>query len=264
MGREACTVKPHLLISVNNTHTKVARCPGEEELEMRGTFATGELTEERVHGWLEQEERAKLVVLGSVVPKLRERIEFVVKAQKKDLLVIGPDMDLGFDLSEYPRPETIGADRLANMAFAAGKMNLPALVIDLGTAVTFDVLDVHRKFRGGVIAPGLRMFPGYLHERTAQLPSLEEGELDGVTRALNAGTRESMAAGTRYGFTGMVRSVWQALAKEVSQPLHIALTGGDHRRLANWLEADGDDTAGWLRDEDLTMKGLARLGRLNA
>ncbi|MFM8984324.1 MAG: type III pantothenate kinase, partial [Spartobacteria bacterium] len=105
------------------------------------------------------------VFLSSVVPSKNP----VILSAFPQTVVIGPHLDLGVGI-DYPNPESIGADRLANAAACAGLYGVPAIVVDFGTAVTFDVLSAKRAYIGGVIAPGLNAMMNYLHEKTALLP----------------------------------------------------------------------------------------------
>ena len=114
---------------------------------------------------------------------------------------------------DYPKPKTIGADRLANAAAAAAFYGVPCVVVDFGTAVTFDILSPGKKYIGGVIAPGLEAMTDYLHQRTAQLPKISLLEPPGP---IGKSTRHAMLAGAakhglakRDGFEVIAtRDIW--------------------------------------------------------
>ena len=115
---------------------------------------------------------------------------------------------------DYPRPETIGADRLANATAATALYGSPAVVVDFGTAVTFDVISADRKYIGGVIAPGLNAMTDYLHKRTALLPRVTLRE---PRRAVGRSTAEAMRSGAVYGYRGLVAEILRQVVKEILQ-----------------------------------------------
>ena len=105
---------------------------------------------------------------------------------------------------DYPKPHSIGADRLANAAAVAALYGCPAVVVDFGTAVTFDVVSAKRCYIGGVIAPGLEAMTNYLYKRTALLPKLTLAE---PRRAVGRSTRAAMMSGAVFGYRGLVKEI---------------------------------------------------------
>ena len=142
---------------------------------------------------------------------------------------------LGFEL-DYPAPECIGADRLAD---AAG--------VDFGTALNFEVLDDRPAYRGGVIAPGLPLMTSYLHEKTALLPSVELG---GKTPEIGRSTEEAIALGARVGYRGIVREILGHLQVPFCGEAKVVATGG----YAEWVLNGADMDV--LIDSTLTLYGL--------
>jgi type III pantothenate kinase len=133
----------------------------------------------------------------------------------------------------------------------------PGIVIDFGTAVTFDIVDADACYAGGVIAPGLRLMTDYLHERTALLPQVELREPES---AIGKSTVGAILAGAAIGYRGMVRGILEALRRELKQParLRVIATGGD----AGWIAAGLPDIE--AVDADLTLHGLRLVGNLHA
>lgn len=168
------------------------------------------------------------------------------------------DCRLGVPLG-YPKPEEIGQDRLANAAGAQAFCGTPAVVIDLGTAVTFDIVTRSRGYEGGIIAPGVELMRRYLHEQTALLPLLDDS-LD-VTGAIGRSTVEAMRIGTVIGFGGMIRALLEAVLAELGrrgEPLPTVLaTGGAAALLQRALRHP------FTIVPDLTLRGLAAAWRLN-
>ncbi|MEZ5303730.1 MAG: type III pantothenate kinase [Verrucomicrobiales bacterium] len=161
-------------------------------------------------------------MLSSVVPGKNAAVRDAVPCP---LLVLDHTCELGVAI-DYPRPETIGADRLANAAAAAALYGCPSVVIDFGTAVTFDVLSAAGAYTGGVIAPGLEAMTHYLHERTALLPEIDLTE---PTSPVGRSTRDAMLAGAVIGYRGLVKEILSAVMEEIGSPdaaNEVIATGG--------------------------------------
>lgn len=148
---------------------------------------------------------------------------------------------------DYPLPAQIGADRLANAVGVLNRHGAPAIVIDFGTAVTFDVISGEPAYCGGVIAPGLGAMSGYLTRRTALLPEIELIE---PATAVGKSTAHAMQAGAVFGYRGLVRGIVQRLREEMGGDPRIIATGGDAAVISRGLpEIDAVDP-------DLTLDGL--------
>jgi type III pantothenate kinase len=200
------------------------------------------------------------VAFCSVVPNATPRLRRVLAAALPALPVfqLTHECRLGVPIS-YPRPAEIGQDRLANAAAAAALGAVPAVVIDLGTAVTFDVVTARGGYEGGIIAPGLAVMRHYLHDRTAQLPEIDASLT--VARAIGQSTVEAMRIGMVLGFAGMIRALLDAVLAELAgrgEPVPaLFATGGYAEFFADRLRQPVR-----LRP-DLTLLGLAAAWRLN-
>jgi type III pantothenate kinase len=125
---------------------------------------------------------------------------------------------------DYPKPKTIGPDRLANAVAARHEFGAPTVVVDFGTAVTFDVLDRAGNYVGGIIAPGLAAMTDYLHEKTALLPRIQIRDIAG---AIGKSTRQAMLVGAVHGYRGLVRELILELKRELdARRLPVIATGG--------------------------------------
>jgi type III pantothenate kinase len=157
----------------------------------------------------------------------------------------------------YPKPASIGADRLANVAAAVGLGTLPAIVVDFGTAVTFDVIDSKGNYLGGIIAPGLATAASALHERTALLPLTK---VQHISSPVGKSTQQGIRIGLLLGAVGIVREVVSRVSRETfdgKKPTILA-TGGDAALVAR-LAADGGEQVIDSIDPLLTLKGLLRI-----
>ncbi len=193
-------------------------------------------------GW-----RYEHAILSSVVPAAAR----TVIAALPGIVQISPRHETGVDLRGYPGAKTLGADRLANLAGALALHGPPPLiVVDFGTAATFNVLDARGRFLGGTIAPGLASMTGYLPARAAQLPPIR---LAGpVPAAIGRSTPAAMRAGSLLGYRGLVREILDRLRGELGDPAaRVIATGGDAAFLAAKLGLPFDAV-----DPELTLHGL--------
>lgn len=164
------------------------------------------------------------VALCSVVPRAVPSARRVLRALSGvQPLVLSPATVRGVGI-DYPKPETIGPDRLANAIAARARFGAPVVVVDFGTAVTFDVVDRSGNYIGGVIAPGLAAMTDYLHEKTALLPRIR---IRSTNAAVGRNTEEAMLIGALHGYRGLVRELIGRLKRELREPrLPVVATGG--------------------------------------
>ncbi|MBI5386084.1 MAG: type III pantothenate kinase [Verrucomicrobia bacterium] len=149
---------------------------------------------------------------------------------------------------DYPHPETIGPDRLANAVAARHHFGAPCVAVGLGTAATFSVVDSRGNFVGGLIAPGLGLVASSLHEKTALLPKIEVRR---ILHFIGRNTEESMLAGALHGFRGLVKELICGLQRELNHPrLPVVATGGD----AHLITSDLPEIT--TVEPTLTLEGL--------
>jgi type III pantothenate kinase len=193
------------------------------------------------------------IVVSSVVPAKNSAI--LKAAGKVNVLWLDWKLKLGVDI-DYPNPRSIGADRLANAAAVTALYGFPAIVVDFGTAVTFDIVSGQRAYTGGVIAPGLEAMTNFLYRRTALLPQLSLKE---PRRAVGKSTIQAMLSGAVFGYRGLVREILtQVRAEQFSRKkVHVVATGGYARLIARRLpEID-------VVHPNLTLEGLRIVANLN-
>ena len=162
---------------------------------------------------------------------------------------------------DYPKPETIGADRLADAAGAVSRYGAPVLVMDFGTALTAAVITKDRVWRGGVIAPGFPLMRDYLFERTAKLPRMRIPAFAKATAGkgpaipkIGRTTEEAMMFGAFVGYRGMVREIVAELRKNFKCDFRLVATGG----FAKWVLRDLD--LPFTIDPTLTLYGAGLIG----
>lgn len=164
------------------------------------------------------------VALCSVVPSATPMVRaFIRRRWHIECLELSSKTIRGVGI-DYPRPATIGPDRLANAIAVARHFGAPAVVVDFGTAVTFDVVNRAGNYAGGIIAPGLAAMTDYLHEKTALLPRIQ---IRDVRAIIGRNTEQAMLIGAVHGYRGLVRGLIVELRKTLrARRLPVVATGG--------------------------------------
>ncbi|MEI6352021.1 MAG: type III pantothenate kinase [Verrucomicrobiota bacterium] len=253
-----------LLIDISNSFTKLICATRDALFGKVVRIPTPKLTAEAIRKAVGKI-ALRGVVLSSVVPTAEAAVEAFVRELGAEvgkaaprLVRISHKIPLGVAV-DYPKPSSIGADRLANAAGAAAYYGAPVVVVDFGTAVTFDVIattETGPTYIGGVIAPGLEAMTDYLYQRTALLPRIDLTEPVSV---IGKSTKEAMLAGAVFGYRGLVRQILEELRQELKGggELKVIATGG---------------YAGLISDRlpeiqhvfpNLTLEGLRIIGNLN-
>lgn len=194
-------------------------------------------------------------VLCSVVPALNAPwVRYLRKACGRDPVIVGHRTRLNV-VVDYPKPASIGADRLANAVAGWDRYHGPVIVADFGTALTFDIITGDGRYVGGVIAPGLPLMTDYLAERTALLPHIGLG---GKYRAYGRNTREAMRVGAMVGYRGMVREILGHVRGGMAEPkVYVCATGGYAARAVDGLGEPIEILP------QLTLEGLILIREMN-
>ena len=243
--------KNYLLIDISNSFTKLAFA-NRRRISKPTRIRTEKLTAASLRRVFRQH-KIDIVVVSSVVPKKNTVVRAAAKRSK--VLWLTPRIKLGVGI-DYPKPKEIGADRLANAVAVTAFYGCPAIVVDFGTAVTFDIVSAKRKYIGGVIAPGLESMTNFLYRRTALLPKLSMKE---PRSAVGRSTIEAMRAGAVIGYRGLVREILTRIKAErfPRQKVRVVATGGYADLIAKRL-ADIDSVR-----PNLTLEGLRIVANLN-
>ncbi|MFV0395314.1 MAG: type III pantothenate kinase [Coprobacillaceae bacterium] len=192
-------------------------------------------------------EEIENVIIASVVPKIMYSFNNSIKKyMKKDPIIIGPGIKTGISI-KIDNPKTLGADRLVDAAGAYYIHGGACLVIDFGTATTFDVITEHGEFIGGATAPGIGISSNALSSQAAKLPEIE---ITKPKEIIARDTVTSMQAGIVYGYIGLTENIINSIKESYGKPLKVISTGGLGRIIFN--ETDAID----VYDPDLTFKGL--------
>jgi type III pantothenate kinase len=193
-------------------------------------------------------------VIGTVVPAALYHLRRLCRDWfEVEPLIARSSLDWGFEI-RVDQPEEVGADRLLNGLAAHRTYGGPLVVIDFGTATTFDVVDADGGYLGGVIAPGINLSIEALHKAAARLPRIGIGRPQAV---IGRSTVPAMQSGIYWGYVGLIEGLVARIRGEFERPLKIVATGG----LAP-LFAEGTTVIDRI-DPDLTLEGLRMLAERN-
>ncbi|NOZ79936.1 MAG: type III pantothenate kinase [Acidobacteria bacterium] len=235
-----------LALDVGNTHTVVGIFDGEEHRSQYRLSTHADRTEDEIGLWFRQlleweqltPDDLTGVAVASVVPPLDPHLrQAIVKFLKADPFFVEPGIRTGMPL-RVDVPQELGADRLCDAVAAHAKYGGPCVVIDFGTAATWEVVSSRGEYLGGVIAPGPGITSEALFSRTAKLPHVA---LAPPPRVIGKGTVDSIQSGIFYGYLGLVEGITRRILDELG-PAPVIGTGGfanevaEHCRLIDHVE----------------------------
>jgi type III pantothenate kinase len=195
-------------------------------------------------------------IIASVVPAAMFDLRmFCRKYIKCDPIVVGdPDVELGIEV-KVDRPTAVGADRLVNAIAAHAAYKGALIVVDFGTATTFDIVSEKGDYEGGVIAPGANLSAEALHQAAAMLPRVAVARTQSV---IGKDTIPAMQSGLYWGYLGLIEGIVSKIKEEYGKPMTVIGTGG----LANLFHKQ--TTSIDHLDPDLTTRGLIMIYKRNA
>lgn len=186
-------------------------------------------------------------IISTVVPQsLFNQRNFARRYLNVEPYVIGENVDLGVQV-RIPKPSEVGADRLVNAVGASHTWPGPLIVIDSGTATTFDIIGSDGSFEGGIISPGINLSMKALHEAAAKLPRVA---IQRPTRVIGQDTVEAMQSGVFWGYIDLIDGLVERIKREYGQPMTVIATGG----VASLFQGASRNIDHF--DADITIRGL--------
>ncbi len=190
------------------------------------------------------------IIICSVVPSLCQKIE---KSLNEELnirpLVVGKNISVVLP-NLYQQPKQVGQDRLVNSLAAAEIYGFPVIVIDFGTAITFDFVSKNREYLGGIIVPGIKLSVDALSQKAALLPTIKLVSSQTPEDLLGRNTVQSMLAGAAYGFGSLCDAIIKKMREKYGRDILTVGTGGDISFIRSYCSQINKI------DEELSLKGL--------
>jgi len=251
-----------LAIEQGNTNTLFAIHDGNEWTAQWRSSTESSRTADEYAVWLMQLghlqgltlDSFKACIISSVVPQSIFNLRNLSRRYLKvEPLVIGDNAELGVEV-RIEKPSEAGADRLVNAVGGYMSYGGPLIIIDSGTATTFDVVGADGAFEGGVIAPGVNLSMQALHTAAAKLPRVAIQRPD---RIIGKDTVGAMQAGVFWGYIGLIEGLISRIKEEYGQPMKVVATGG----VVSLFEGATDAID--IFDGDLTIRGMLEIYRRN-
>jgi type III pantothenate kinase len=210
--------------------------------------------EKVIKHWLTDLKKVDGVIISSVVPRVDSVFKGVVKKVfKLNPVFVNSSINLGIKV-KVRYPEQVGADRLVNASAGHHYFKGNLIVIDFGTATTFDYISKNGDFLGGVIAPGINISAEALFKGTSKLKGVKPSR---VKKVIGKDTESAVKSGVYYGYIGLVEKIVSKMSTEINAKVKVIATGGAYSIIKNGLSLV--DTY----DEHLIFKGLEKIYTLN-
>lgn len=194
------------------------------------------------------------VIIASVVPPVMyTMINAIRKYIGVQPLIVNKDIDTGL-VNKYDNPKEVGVDRLVNAVSAVRRYGAPLIIIDIGTAMTFDVIDKEGAYLGGAIFPGIKVAMEALFQKASKLPRVDIVRPD---KAIGTNTVMSMQSGAVRGYAGAIQGIVGEMQEEMGCKCNVVATGGMGRMMAQYCDIITHV------DANLTLEGLLMIYQAN-
>lgn len=204
---------------------------------------------------LSHRKRIDRIIVSSVVPEALDKLDRVLRRVfKTDIMILGKNIEAPIK-NLYEKPEQVGQDRLVNGTAAACLYNknkkIGLIIVDFGTAVTFDVITKNNEYLGGIIFPGIKLSLENLTRRAALLPRVTIKEPESL---IGRNTKDSIRSGILNGYASLCDGIIKKVKASRKEPMKVIATGGDAAIISRH--------SCFIRkiDPDLTLKGLQLIG----
>jgi len=255
-----------MLLTIDSGNTNIVFAVFNDSDEISGEWrasADANRTADEFGIWLEQlmqlqnltRDDIDCAIIANVVPISLFSLKLLCRKYFScEPLVVGEEnVDLGIK-ALVDRPEDVGADRLVNAVAAHQEYGGPLIIVDFGTATTFDVVDADGNYQGGLIAPGVNLSLEALHTAAAQLPRIAVAR---PKQVIGKTTVTAMQSGVYWGYVSLIEGIVERICHEFGRELRVIATGGLATLFVEATEIIE------ISDQDLTLRGLLAIQRRN-
>ncbi len=217
----------YLIIDVGNTNIVYAIYSDNKIIKKWRSSTDIKRTKDEYSFWLKSSvgtnHKFKDIIIGSVVPDIINELKSAILSFFKiKALVINEDIKVKFP-SDLENPSEVGTDRIVNALCAWKIYKMPSVIIDFGTATTFDIVGKNGVYLGGVIAPGVNLSVNALHSAAARLPRIAITKVDNI---IGKSTVSAMSAGIYWGYIGLIKNILYKIEEELQYKMKVIATGG--------------------------------------
>jgi type III pantothenate kinase len=252
-----------LMVDIGNTHTVLGLFVNSNLIRFWRISSQSQRTEDEI--WAVIDSLFKVdkvdtnsiegVCISSVVPELtRIYRRMTEKYLSLKPMHVTPDLDLGLEIL-YQDPYSVGADRICNAVAGTEKYGMPLILLDFGTATTFDCINEDGNYLGGVICPGVESSAAILHQKAAKLPKVE---LIFPPQVIGKNTEESIQSGIMFGAIEMIEGLISKIKMELVGMPRVVATGGLANTISKRTKAID------VVDENLNLEGIFQIYRRNS
>ncbi|NPA51872.1 MAG: type III pantothenate kinase [Aquificae bacterium] len=238
-------------IDIGNTTVEVGLIENPKNIHSYKLYSDKNKTEDEwyllFNSIIKDKSHIEAVLISSVVPQITDKIKNAVsKATNSQTFIIGEHINYPIKIN-YTNPEEVGTDRIVNAVAVINQKKYPSIVVDFGTAVTFDYINKKGEYEGGAIFPGIKSSIEALFSKTAKLPSVS---LKKISNPIGKNTIESIQTGIYNGYISIIEGMVSRIKDVCECKLDIILTGGDAYLIKEGLKIDHS------LEPYLNMKGI--------
>jgi len=244
-----------LLGDIGNTETKICIVNFKGKILKRFNLITKEINQKNINKIFNKNKinfnKINKILFCSVVPNSFKEIKFFIKKQTKTSIYEIKDLKLQKLLNIEANFKQVGSDRLANAISVINK-NENFIILDFGTATTFDVL-IKNTYKGGIISPGIRLSLNTLSDRATLIPKIN---LKKIKKVIGIDTISAVRSGFFWGYAGLIDNIINLIIKETRKSFKVIITGGFSELFKSSIKTKV------LHNKDITIKGLFKASKL--
>ena len=244
-----------LLGDIGNTETKICIVNFNGKISKRFNLITKEINQKNIFKIFNNNKvnfnRIKKILFCSVVPSSFRKIKFFIKKQTKTTIHEIKDLKLKKLLNIEANFNQVGSDRLANALCVINNKEY-FIILDLGTATTFDVL-IKNTYKGGIISPGIRLSLNTLSDRATLIPKIN---LKQIKKVIGVDTVSAVRSGFFWGYAGLIDNIINLIIKETRKSFKVFITGGFSELFKSSIKTKV------IHNKDITIKGLFKASKL--